>query len=75
MASTFNAAADVEGLIVQMTLDEKVRLLSGKASFAANDLERLGIPSLTVGLPISWMVKMLMADRGWSAWSTQRQVF
>lgn len=38
----------VSGLLGQMTLEEKVSLLSGRDMWSLNSVERLGIPSLTM---------------------------
>ncbi|MGC9347105.1 MAG: glycoside hydrolase family 3 C-terminal domain-containing protein [Anaerolineae bacterium] len=46
--STEARDARVEGLLNQMTLDEKVSLLSGKNNWQTVPIERLGIPSLTM---------------------------
>lgn len=37
--------ADVEQVVQQLSIDEKVRLLSGKDHWRTSDIPRLGIPS------------------------------
>ena len=48
--STNNESVEsrIEGLLAQMTLEEKVALLSGKNAWQTVPIERLGIPSLTM---------------------------
>jgi beta-glucosidase len=41
---------DVQALLSQLTLDEKVELLAGQGSFRMTGLERHGIPALIVSL-------------------------
>lgn len=39
---------DVDQILDQLTLDEKIKLLSGRDTWATNSVERLSIPSITV---------------------------
>lgn len=41
---------DVEALLSNLTLDEKVELLAGQGSFRMTGLEKHGIPALIVSL-------------------------
>lgn len=50
MAHTNGAVAeqDLQGLLQQMTLDEKISMLAGKNVWETANIDRLGIPSLKV---------------------------
>lgn len=39
---------DIEHLLSQLTLDEKISLIAGKSQWRTASIERLGIPSLKV---------------------------
>lgn len=39
---------DVEKTIQELSLEEKIRLLAGKDTWATHDIPRLNIPSITV---------------------------
>lgn len=38
----------IDQILDELTLDEKIKLLSGRDTWATNSVERLGIPSITV---------------------------
>lgn len=42
------ADVDVEALLSQLTLEEKISLLSGQGSFKTTSIPARGIPSITV---------------------------
>lgn len=48
-----SAPLDVEALLNQLTLDEKVELLAGQGSFRMTGLPDHGIPALIVRLDMS----------------------
>ncbi|KAF2005655.1 glycoside hydrolase family 3 protein [Amniculicola lignicola CBS 123094] len=48
MAPNFSAETNIDGVLSQLDLDDKVLLLSGKTGSTVNGIERLGIPELTV---------------------------
>jgi beta-glucosidase len=48
-----SAPLDVEALLNQLTLDEKVELLAGQGSFRMTGLPSHGIPALIVRLDMS----------------------
>jgi hypothetical protein len=50
MAQTNGVVAeqDLQGLIQQMSLDEKISMLAGKSVWETANIDRLGIPSLKV---------------------------
>lgn len=44
------ADVDVEALLGQLTLEEKISLLTGQGSFKTTDLPEKGIPSITASV-------------------------
>ncbi|KAF2008490.1 glycoside hydrolase family 3 protein [Aaosphaeria arxii CBS 175.79] len=44
--SVFDSTIDVDEIISQLTLNEKIQLLAGKDTFSVSDIARLGIPAL-----------------------------
>lgn len=45
------ADVDVEALLGQLSLEEKISLLTGQGSFKTTDLPEKGIPSITASPP------------------------
>lgn len=46
-----NPLLNVEQLLEELTLQEKISLLAGKDTWSTQNIERLDIPSITVSAP------------------------
>ncbi|OQB12681.1 MAG: Thermostable beta-glucosidase B [Firmicutes bacterium ADurb.Bin193] len=55
---------DIKQIISQLTIDEKFSLMSGKNLWETMDIERLGIPSVTVADGPNGVKKMVKDDEG-----------
>lgn len=72
---------DVEHVLSNLTLDEKVSLLAGRDTWGTHAVERLSIPSITVcygveSTPnIELHIDFNTTDNRWTAWRTRHILF
>lgn len=76
-----SSSLDVEHVLSNLTLDEKIALLSGKDTWGTHAVERLGIPSITVchevesTRNIELHIDFNTTDNRWTAWRAGHILF
>lgn len=71
---------NVDQVLSELTLEEKVKLLSGRDTWSTYAVERLNIPSLTVrscelNLTPEFCADLIRADNRWTTWRPRHVLF